>query len=338
MSQSDKNKSQSFSLPAPKGPTPTTKELFNNVTCPVCKNPDPDIVEDYARGDLICRECGVVIGDRIVDEHSEWRTFSNSESTGSDPNRVGGPTNPLLSDSGLSTVIGKGNSKDSGALSRMQNRGALASGDRTLLNGFKEISRMGDHMGLPQMVMDTANELYKQMEDKKSLKGRSADGFLAASLYIACRLKGITRTFKEICALSNNVSKKDLNRCYKLMKESLSTKVNLQAISTEDFMTRFCVNLQLPKEIKQAAEHVSRTATELGIVAGKNPISVAAASIYMVSQLSENDKRTQKTISDITGVSEVTIRNAYKDLYPKRDSLLPPGSTFLSNLANLPAL
>ncbi|EFA77303.1 transcription initiation factor IIB [Heterostelium album PN500] len=310
--------------------------LVNKVFCHICQNPDPDIVEDYAKGDLICRECGVVLGDRIVDEHSEWRTFSNSESTGSDPNRVGGPTNPLLRDSGLSTVIGKGTSKDSSALSRMQNRGALANGDRSLLAGFKEIARMADHMGLPQTVQDTANELFREMDDKKSMKGRSADGILAASLYIACRIEGITRTFKEICALSNNVSKKDLGRCYKMMKEALANRINLQAISTEDFMTRFCTNLNLPLDVKRAAEHVSRTAMELGIVAGKNPISVAAASIYMVSQLSP-EKRTQKMISDISGVSEVTIRNAYKDLYIKREQLLPPNSPFLTNVANLPS-
>eukprot|EP01133_Synstelium_polycarpum_P001429 gene1429-1658_t len=310
--------------------------LTNKVFCPQCKNPDPDIVEDYAKGDLICRECGCVIGDRIVDEHSEWRTFSNSESTGSDPNRVGGPTNPLLRDSGLSTVIGKGTSKDSSTLSRLQNRGSLNNGDRSLLAGFKEISRMAENMGLPQTVIDMANELFREMDDKKSMKGRSADGILAASLYIACRLEGIARTFKEICSLSNNVTKKELGRSYKMMKEQLANRISLQAISTEDFMTRFCTNLSLPLEVKKAADHVSRTAMELGIVAGKNPISVTAAAIYMVSQLSA-DKRTQKAISDISGVSEVTIRNAYKDLYVKRDALLPPGSPFHTNLAALPS-
>jgi hypothetical protein len=79
---------------------------------------------DYAAGDLICKGCGLVLGDRIVDEHSEWRTFSNSDSTGADPNRVGGPSNPLLRDSGLSTIIGRGEGA-AASLSRWQNRGAV---------------------------------------------------------------------------------------------------------------------------------------------------------------------------------------------------------------------
>eukprot|EP01132_Coremiostelium_polycephalum_P003136 gene3136-3920_t len=309
--------------------------LTNKLWCPECKDNDPDIVEDYAKGDLICRGCGAVLGDRIVDEHSEWRTFSNSESTGADPNRVGGPTNPLLREGALSTTI-SGKGKESSSLTRLQNKSALGTGDRNLLAGFKEIGRMADHMGLPQTVQDRANELFRQIDDKKTVKGRSADGMLAASLYIACRLEGVSRTFKEISALTNNVSKKDISRCYKFMKENLPQFVNLTTISSEDFTTRFCANLRLPNDVKKASEHVSRVAMEMGIVAGKSPISVTAASIYMVSQLS-SEKRTQKAIADISGVSEVTIRNAYKDLYAKRDSLLPPNSPFLNQLATLPS-
>jgi len=317
---------------APKSKSKTAL-FYNKLWCPVCKVSDPDIVEDYAKGDMICRECGVVIGDRIVDEHSEWRTFSNSESTGADPNRVGGPTNPLLRDSALSTTIGKG-SKDTSSLTRLQNKSALGTGDRNLLAAFKEIGRMADHMGLPQTVADLANELYRNMDDKKTIKGRSADGMYAAALLIACRHEKISRTFKEISALTNNVSKKDISRCFKIMKENIPN-FNLQTISTEDFTTRFCSNLKLPVEVKKAAEYVSKTAMDMGIVAGKSPISVTAASIYLVSQLS-TEKRTQKNIADVSGVSEVTIRNAYKDLYAKRDSLLPPGSQFLNQLASLP--
>ncbi|EGG13783.1 transcription initiation factor IIB [Cavenderia fasciculata] len=329
------NKPQTHTA-APPLPPGKKDALLNKVTCPVCKDPDPDVVEDYARGDLICRRCGCVIGDRIVDEHSEWRTFSNSESTGADPNRVGGPNNPLLREGGLSTVIGKGTGKDASVLSRMQNRGALGSGDRSLLAAFKEIEKMSDHIGLPQTVQDTAKELFRQMDDRKPMKGKSADGMLAASLYMACRIDGIARTFKEVCALSNNVSKKELAKCYKQMREALGDVHSLHAISTDDFMTRFCSNLSLPNDVKKAADHVSRTAIDLGIVAGKNPLSVTAAAIYLVSQLSA-DKRTQKAISDVSGVSEVTIRNVYKDLYSKRDSLLPPNSPFLQNVSDLPS-
>lgn len=56
---------------------------------------------------MICSECGLVVGDRVIDVGSEWRTFSN-EKSGVDPSRVGGPENPLLSGGDLSTMIGPG--------------------------------------------------------------------------------------------------------------------------------------------------------------------------------------------------------------------------------------
>ncbi|XP_014668317.1 PREDICTED: transcription initiation factor IIB-like [Priapulus caudatus] len=55
---------------------------------------------------MVCAECGLVVGDRVIDVGSEWRTFSNDKAN-SDPSRVGAAENPLLSGSDLSTVIGR---------------------------------------------------------------------------------------------------------------------------------------------------------------------------------------------------------------------------------------
>lgn len=61
---------------------------------------------------------------RVIDVGSEWRTFSN-EKSGVDPSRVGGPENPLLNGSDLSTMIGPGTgaaSFDSFGVAKYQNR------------------------------------------------------------------------------------------------------------------------------------------------------------------------------------------------------------------------
>lgn len=79
--------------------------LSNKVVC--YAHPDSPLIEDYRAGDMICSECGLVVGDRVIDVGSEWRTFSN-EKSGVDPSRVGGPENPLLSGGDLSTMIGPG--------------------------------------------------------------------------------------------------------------------------------------------------------------------------------------------------------------------------------------
>jgi len=67
------------------------KGLNFRLLCPDCQNAVPNLVEDYASGDVICRDCGSVLMARVIDTHSEWRTFA-SEPTGAgdDPSRVGG--------------------------------------------------------------------------------------------------------------------------------------------------------------------------------------------------------------------------------------------------------
>lgn len=80
---------------------------MGDVYCSDCKK-NTEVVFDHSAGDTVCSECGLVLESHSIDETSEWRTFAN-ESGDNDPVRVGGPTNPLLSDGGLSTVISKPN-------------------------------------------------------------------------------------------------------------------------------------------------------------------------------------------------------------------------------------
>ncbi|XP_066965289.1 transcription initiation factor IIB [Macrobrachium rosenbergii] len=307
---------------------------FNEVCCP--QHPDAHLIEDYRAGDQICSECGLVVGDRVIDVGSEWRTFSN-EKANSDPSRVGGAENPLLNGSDLSTIIGPGAGGagfDAFGGPRYQNRRSMSSSDRALINAFREIANMADKINLPKAIVDRANVLFKQVHDGKNLKGRSNDAIASASLYIACRQEGVPRTFKEICAVSK-ISKKEIGRCFKLILKALETQVDL--ITTGDFMSRFCSNLGLPASVQKGATHIARKAVDLDIVPGRSPISVAAAAIYMASQASE-DKKTQKEIGDIAGVADVTIRQSYKLMYPKAKELFPEDFKFVTPVDQLPQL
>ncbi|GMP87898.1 hypothetical protein CsSME_00040081 [Camellia sinensis var. sinensis] len=121
---------------------------MGDLYCPECKR-GTEVVFDHSAGDTVCSECGLVLESHSIDETSEWRTFAN-ESGDNDPVRVGGPTNPLLADGGLSTVISKPNGSTgdflSSSLGRWQNRGSNP--DRSLIQAFKAIATMSDRLGL----------------------------------------------------------------------------------------------------------------------------------------------------------------------------------------------
>ena len=306
--------------------------MSSKVRC--SSHPDANLIEDHRAGDMICSECGLVVGDRVIDVGSEWRTFSN-EKGGEDRSRVGGPENALLGGSDLSTMIGPSSGAasfgaDGAAL--YTNRRTVSSSDRTLINAFKSISNMCDRINLPKTITDRANTLFKMVHDGKSLKGRSNDAIASACLYIACRQEGVPRTFKEIVAVST-VSKKEIGRCFKLILKAHDT--NVEIITTGDFMHRFCGALSLPRDVQKAATHIAKKSVDLDIVPGRSPISVAAAAIYMASQASL-DRKTQKEIADIAGVADVTIRQSYKLMLPRAQELFPEGFKFSVPIEQLP--
>jgi len=308
-----------------------------------CKfHPEAALIEDYRAGDQICSACGLVVGDRVIDVGSEWRTFS-SESGGEDKSRVGATENTLLG-SDLSTMIGPspGGRGAGGSYSNMSSDAAIytnrsrpqttSTSDRALMDAFRTMSNMSDRINLPRTITDRANVLFKVVYEGRNLKGRSNSAIAAACLYIACRQDGVPRTFKEIVAVSA-VSKKEIGRVFKLILKAHDTNVEL--ITTGDFMSRFCGTLSLARPIQKAATCIAQKAVDMDIVPGRSPISVTAAAIYMASQASR-DKRTQKEIADIAGVADVTIRQSYKLMLPRAKELFPADFQFVTPIENLP--
>jgi transcription initiation factor TFIIB len=108
------------------------------------------------------------------------------------------------------------------------------------------------------------------------------------------------------------------------------------AASTDDYVARFCSHLDLEHSIRSKAIEVVQLATEKGILAGKSPLSIAAAAIYMICQLYNVDK-SERDISPVAGVSEATIKNAYKDLWLQRFEVVPKTFTPVIPLALLPS-
>ncbi|GFP92201.1 transcription initiation factor iib-2 [Phtheirospermum japonicum] len=304
-----------------------------DVLCTDCKRPT-EVVFDHAAGDTVCTECGLILESHRIDTNKDWRTFDDTGDN--DPSRVGAVENPLLTDRGLTTVISQPSGAAGGyltpSLGRWQNRGSNP--DRSLILGFKTIATMAERLGLVATIKDRANEIFKKVEDQKSSRGRNQDAILAACLYIACRQEDKPRTVKEICSAANGATKKEIGRAKEFIIKQLELEtVEMGTIHAGDFMRRFCSNLGMAtnQTVKAAQESVWK-AEEFDI--RRSPISIAAAIIYIVTQLSD-DKKPLKDISIATGVAEGTIRNSFKDLYPHLSKIIPSWFAQEEDLKNL---
>jgi transcription initiation factor TFIIB len=90
-----------------------------------------------------------------------------------------------------------------------------------------------------------------------------------------------------------------------------------------DLCNRFCSQLDMDLKTTNVAIAIAANLKEAGSLAGRSPLSAAAASIFMAGHLMGVPK-TAKEIAGVVGVSDSTIRGAYKLLYQQQARLLDP--------------
>uniref|UniRef100_A0A6N2LH98 Cyclin-like domain-containing protein n=1 Tax=Salix viminalis TaxID=40686 RepID=A0A6N2LH98_SALVM len=100
----------------------------------------------------------------------------------------------------------------------------------------------------------------------------------------------------------------------------MGQSMEMGTIHAADYLRRFCSNLGMTNQAVKAAHEAVQKSEELDI--RRSPISIAAAVIYIITQLSD-DKKPLKDISVVTQVAEGTIKNAYKDLSPHLSQIIP---------------
>jgi transcription initiation factor TFIIB len=281
--------------------------------CPECSS--RNLIRDYGKAELFCAQCGLVVAENIVDLGPEWRAFDFEQV--SKRARVGAPMTYRIHDKGLSTLVtwsptGQGQYK----LKRWQQRTHIANTtERSFIFALSEIDRMACALKLPVNIREAASMLYRKAMKQRLIRGRSIEGISTAILYITCRQYGVPRTLEEVRDISR-VGQKEISRAYRFLLRELDLKVT--PASPVDFVPRFCSLLDLSGDIRSKAIEIIKRASEKELTNGRWPIGIAAAAIYIAAILG-GEHRTQKEVSDVTGVTEVTIRNRYKELSEQLD-------------------
>jgi transcription initiation factor TFIIB len=227
---------------------------------------------------------------------------------------------------GLSTIIG-GQNKDStghalntyvnSSIQRLRTWDARSrsniSGHRNLMRAFNELGRLKDKLGITNAIVEKAAYIYRKAEEKQMIRGRSISAILAAAIYMACRELGAPKSLREMTETSG-VKSKALTHCYRLLTLELDIKVPLVAPSK--YIARIANKAGISEKTKRIAIATMEEITKNEISAGKNPIGLAATVLYL-SCLASNENRTQINIAAAADVTEVTIRNRFKDFKTK---------------------
>lgn len=287
--------------------------------CPECGS--STLVQNFDTGEVICGHCGLVVENINVDRGPEWRAYSFEEKA--DRSRVGSPITILQPDKGLVTVISKNNRDASGRevsaatkvqmwrLRKWQVRARFpAAFERNLLHALGELDRMVDNLHISADTHREAADIYRRILGKGLVRGRSISSMAAASLYAACRRMGKARSLKEIASVTL-LSKKEIARCYRLiLKEML---YQMPITDPRNYITKIASKINLDEKHQGLAMQLLMKGAELKATTGKDPIGLAAATLYMAC-LMNGENRTQREIASAADVTEVTVRNRYKGL------------------------
>ncbi len=296
--------------------------------CPECAS--KNLVHDYDTGETICGACGLVLYEQMLDKGPEWRAFTQEEKASR--SRVGMPTSYSVHDKGLSTAISQVDRDAFGRklplstrlqmwrLRKWQIRSRVhSSSDRNLAQAMAELDRLSGKVSISPPIKEKAAVIYRKALDKALVRGRSINSIVAAALYAACRKSGTPRTLREI-AEASLVDKKDVARCYRLLLQELD--FHMPTADPLTYVSKIAEENGVSGKTQGAAIAILREARRKRVAAGKDPMGMAAAALY-IACLQHNEKITQKDIAEAAGVTEVTVRNRYKALKKQLNLEIP---------------
>ncbi|MBN2567332.1 transcription initiation factor IIB [Candidatus Woesearchaeota archaeon] len=285
--------------------------------CPECGS--INLFLNREKGEIICKDCGLVVEEKMVDFSQEWREFDSED--GESRRRTGAPMTYTQYDQGLGTEVGRKadlytlDNKDRNKFFRLrkwQYRISTAI-ERNLKLALAELKRVSSYLKLPKSVEEEAARIYTLAVQRGLVRGRSMESVVAGALYAACRRHDVPRTLDELSEASG-IEKKEIGRTYRFVTRELG--ITILPSNPADYIARFSSALKLTAETQSRSIEILESAHKAELTSGRGPTGIAAAALY-VSALIHGEKRTQREVADVAGVTEVTIRNRYKELLDK---------------------
>jgi transcription initiation factor TFIIB len=229
---------------------------------------------------------------------------------------------------GLATIIGRtdkdasGRKIDAAMRSTMERlrvwdlrTQAHSSTERNLKKAFEQLDILKSKVGLSDAIIEKSAYIYRKAQERGFIRGRSIPAVLAAVVYIACREMGVSRTLNDV-AIASNIRRTELSRTYRILVLELDLKVPM--IDFVKCIVRVANKADISEKTKYRAMNIMKDVTQNGLSAGKDPMGLAASILYL-SCLNTGEHKTQLDISNAAGVTEVTVRNRFKDLKRRLD-------------------
>jgi len=275
------------------------------------------VVADPESGEIICVGCGAVIANVLIQTSPSWNMNHH------DVQNVMWDRGNVLPFASQSTVIGKENRDASGRpldpklheefsnLRKWDHILQFNSETRNLNQVISSLRRCKEKLRLQYSVIEKTACIYRKVQDNRMIRGRTTQAVLAACVYIACRQVGIPRTLNDV-AKANNITTREISSAYRLIV--LKFDLKMPSIDQMNYLVRLANSAGVGEKVKRHSIRVMNVIMKKELSAGKDPMGLAAAVLYLTCHQFGDDTKTQRYFADIAGVTDVTIRNRCSEL------------------------
>ncbi|MFW9829839.1 MAG: transcription initiation factor IIB family protein [Candidatus Thorarchaeota archaeon] len=275
----------------------------------------PNIIS--SNGYNVCTNCGTTIS-KVISYKPGRQNFLEESTKSHNIEPVRSPIGPRTIIKG--NLDGKGNYLSPKALSNYKrlskiNKGLVNGFERNLWIALPKLNLIKSQLNLPNYIIEDAFTIYISAVKKKLTLGRTINGILSVSLYLALKFHSKPIIINQILSACQ-ISKKKFIYCYKAVIKNVIPNLNLRIsnFTPQEYINKFYEELHLSINCRNIAIKVVEESKKKGLItSGKDPKGIAAASLYLSSKKND-EQRTQKQICKIANVSEITLRMRLKEI------------------------
>jgi len=299
-------------------PSPCEELKSPPLCCPDCG--ETRIFTDIHSGEEVCTNCGLVINDPPVNYGKNG--YSSNYENHEEQSRHGYFLTHSAYDRGFNTVIQgvkdvygtKMGDREAIDMRRLQRRDNRSKVDDTVTRNLNvamtELDRMTTTLHLPSTAKEYAAYVYRKALTADLVRGRSIDAFVAASVYMACRVMRIPRSLSTVA----NTSKREyleVSTTYRLLLKELKIKPPID--DPQKYLSKLATMLGVPRQTECLAADILKAAKGSSAIMGKDPRGVAGAALYYAMEV-RGEHLNQRIIAEASDTTAVTLRNRYRGL------------------------
>lgn len=300
--------------------------------CPTCGARGEKFVVDEVRGELICSVCGTVLQDHMINYGPEWRVFGAED----DLSRVrAGPISPRLPNHGLGNSRIGIRSMDSPSL-KARLRGIakisqfLSSGQERRVSEILDLVKaLKVKLNLPSNIIDDSVVIFRQLQ-RCGAKGLKTRELVVALVYVACKRNGIPCRLRDLVSEVGVERGKGISKAISMVRGCLGNSSMGIGKSWSEEVGRFLRKLvdSLRIENEEIRPQIIRLSMEIikegkrqRITNGRTFHALVASAVYVAASIL-NIKKKQREVAEVAKVTDVTVRNRYKEILSKIDIIV----------------